>query len=50
MKSVETDCMKLLKNITALKENKNFNISLQKVSWDLHANKGYLIKVSSNTS
>ena len=22
MKSVETDCMKLLKNITALKENK----------------------------
>ena len=35
MKSVETDCMKLLKNITALKENKII-IPLQKVSWDLY--------------
>ena len=49
MKSIETDCMKLQKNITALLKGKQ-NISLQKVSWDLHANKGYPIKVSSHTS
>lgn len=48
MKSVETDCMKLLKNITALKENKIY--PYKKWAEILHANKGYQIKVSSNTS